>query len=227
MAQAPTAATESVSVTGAQGRTQDFGGGSEEDLQDRIQEFRERAQREGLIPGGQGGGPGGGGAGGGPGGFGGGGPIAIRLPRGLNINQPHGFLYFSNDNARPRRQGLFAHRPRNAEGQLQFRAFGAIVGGPLNIPKIFNGGNKWFFFAGWNGSRGSTPFDDSYSTVPTAAERAGNFSGATYKDGSPVQIFDPTTRPAAQLQRPSQRHQSRDDQPRRAKPCCNTSRCPI
>jgi hypothetical protein len=51
--------TESVSVTGAQGRTQDFGSGSEDDLQDRIQEFRERAQREGLIPGGSGGGQGG------------------------------------------------------------------------------------------------------------------------------------------------------------------------
>ncbi len=55
--------TESVSITGAQGRTQNFGEGSEDELQDRIQEFRERAQREGLIPGGQAGGPGGGGGG--------------------------------------------------------------------------------------------------------------------------------------------------------------------
>src|SRR5882724_7225725 len=30
--------TESISISGAQGRTQDFGGGSEQDLQDRIQE---------------------------------------------------------------------------------------------------------------------------------------------------------------------------------------------
>ena len=37
--------TESVSITGAQGRTQDFGMGSEDDLQERIQEFRDRAQR--------------------------------------------------------------------------------------------------------------------------------------------------------------------------------------
>src|SRR5436190_18690639 len=50
--------TESVSISGAQGRTQDFGGGSEEDLQQRMQEFRDRAQREG------GGGFGGGGGGG-------------------------------------------------------------------------------------------------------------------------------------------------------------------
>ena len=37
--------TESVSISGAQGRTQDFGGGSEEDLQQRMQEFRDRGQR--------------------------------------------------------------------------------------------------------------------------------------------------------------------------------------
>ncbi len=184
--------TESVSITGTQGRTQDFGSGSEDDLQDRIQEFRERAQREGLIPGGQGGGPGGGGAGGGPGGFGGGGPIAIRLPRGLNINQPHGTVYFSNDNADLDAKAFSLSGLETPKASYNAAKFGAFVGGPLNIPKIFNGGNKWFFFAGWNGSRGSTPFDQ-YSTVPTAAERAGNFSTATYKDGSPVQIFDPTT----------------------------------
>jgi hypothetical protein len=70
--------------------------------------------------------------------------------------------------------------------------FGAFLGGPLNIPKIFNGGNKWFFFAGWNGNRGSTPYD-AFSTVPTVPERAGDFSAAAYKDGSPVQIFNPAT----------------------------------
>jgi trimeric autotransporter adhesin len=180
--------TESVSITGAQGRTQNFGEGSEDELQDRIQEFRERAQREGLIPGGQGG-PGGGAGGGGA--FGAGG-IAMRLPRGLNVNQPHGFLYFSDDDA------SFDAKPYSLTGitaqkaSYNFARFGANVGGPLNIPKIFNGGNKWFFFAGWNGSRGSTPYD-SYSTVPTVAERGGDFSSATYKDGSPVQIFDPAT----------------------------------
>jgi hypothetical protein len=68
--------------------------------------------------------------------------------------------------------------------------FGSFLGGPLNIPKIFNGGNKWFFFAGWSGSRGSTPYD-AFSTVPTLAERSGDFSAATYQDGRPVQIFNP------------------------------------
>jgi hypothetical protein len=178
--------TESVSISGAQGRTQDFGVGSEDDLQQRIQEFRDRMQREG------GGGFGGGGGGGGFGGPGGGVIALGRMPKGFNINQPHGVLYFSDDNA-----GLDA-RPYSLTGIESPKAdynqsrFGVNVGGPLNIPKIFNGGNKWFFFGGWNGSRGSSPYD-AFSTVPTNGERSGNFSAATYNDRKPVQIFDPKT----------------------------------
>ena len=177
--------TESVSVSGAQGRTQDFGGGSEQDLQERIQEFRDRMQREG-------GGGFGGGAGGGFGGPGGAVIALGRMPRGFNNNQPHGMLYFSDDNA-----GLDA-RPYSLTGIESSKAdynqsrFGVNVGGPLNIPKIFNGGNKWFFFGGWNGSRGSSPYD-AFSTVPTSDELNGDFSQAKYNDGQPVQIFNPQT----------------------------------
>lgn len=178
--------TESISISGTQGRTQDFGGGSEQDIQDRIQEFRDRMQREGF-----GGGPGGGPAGGPGGGFGGG-PIMIgRMGgRGFNINQPHGVLYFSDDtstlDATPYSLSGF---PVNKSQYNQAR-FGANFGGPLKIPKLFDGGNKWFFFAGWNGSRGDTPYD-AFSTVPTPDERNGNFSNATYNNGAPVQIFNP------------------------------------
>ena len=181
--------TESISISGAQGRTQDFGSGSEEELQDRIQEFRERMQREGGIPlGGGGPGPGGGGIGGG------GGPIAFgRIGgRGFNVNQPHGVLYYSDDNS------VFDAAPFSLNGSPSVKSsynqarFGANVGGPLNIPKIFDGGNKWFFFGGWNGSRGETPYD-AFSRVPTKGERSGDFSGSTYNDGTPLQIFNPAT----------------------------------
>jgi hypothetical protein len=175
------APTESVSISGVQGRTQDFGAGSEGDLQDRIQEFRDRAQQPGF-----GGGPGGGG------GFGGGGPgggnvIAFgRLGRGFNVNQPHGNMYFYDDtsvlDARPYSLNGVA-LPKADYNQLHF---GAYVGGPVNIPKIFNGGNKTFFFGGWSGTRGSSPAD-IFSTVPTAAERGGNFSALA------TPIFNPAT----------------------------------
>ncbi|MGH9744376.1 MAG: carboxypeptidase-like regulatory domain-containing protein, partial [Candidatus Acidiferrum sp.] len=179
------APTESVSISGVEGRTQDFGAGNEDELQERIQEFRERAMQNGGTGGL--GGPGGAGGGFGAGGRGGGGPIAFgRLGRGFNVNQPHGFMYFSDDaSALDARSyslnGLALPKPSYNQAR-----FGANVGGPLNIPKIYNGGGKTFFFVGWNGRRGSSPYD-SFSTVPTALERGGDFSSLV----SP--IYNPST----------------------------------
>jgi len=189
--------TESVSVSGAQGRSQDFGNGSEEDLQNRIEEFRQRAGagNPGQLGGAfgvPGGGPGG--FGGGPGGFGGGGgPMVGRLGRGgFNLNQPHGFLYVQDDNA-----GLDA-RPYSLQGLPLEKAsyntlrFGSFIGAPLKIPHLFDFSKTTFITLGWNGTRGSTPFDQ-FSTVPTVAERGGDFSALTGKDGTPVTIFNPAT----------------------------------
>ena len=188
--------SESVSVAGNEGRSQDFGNGSDEDLQQRIQEFRERAQREGNtafgpFPGGGGGvgGPGG------PGGPGGGGPGIItmgRFGRNFNVNQPHGFLYLQDDNA-----GLDA-RPFSLSGQEAAKAsyntlhFGSFVGGPLKIPGLFDWSKSTFFAAGWNGARGGSPYD-AFSTVPTEAERNGNFSGLADAQGNPITIFNPVS----------------------------------
>jgi trimeric autotransporter adhesin len=181
-------ATESVSISGAQGRTQDFGQGNENELQDRIQQFRDNAMQNGFGGfGGQGGpgGPGGGGFGG-PGGPGGG-PVSIRFGRGgFNLNQPHGNLYYYDDTS------ALDARPFSINGEPTPKAdyntihFGGYVGAPLNIPKIYNGGNKTFIFGGWNATRGSTPYD-ALSTVPTAAERSGNLSALS------APIFDPAT----------------------------------
>jgi hypothetical protein len=181
--------TESVSISGVQGRSQDFGNGSEEEIQGRIEEFRERMQTNGGM-GGFGGGPGGG-FGNGPGG-GGGINIGRIGGRGFNINQPHGALYFSDDTSALDATPYSITGVPTTKSDYNQAHFGANVGGPLNIPKLFNGGNKWFFFAGWNGSRGDSPFD-MFSTVPTQAERDGNFSGASYNNGTPVQIFNPVT----------------------------------
>jgi len=74
--------------------------------------------------------------------------------QGFNINQPHGMLYFSDDNA-----GLDA-RPYSLTGIESSKAdynqsrFGVNVGGPLNIPKIFNGETNGFSLAGGTGRAG-------------------------------------------------------------------------
>ena len=82
--------------------------------------------------------------------------------------------------------------------------YGGTFGGPVWIPKLYNGRDKTFFFFSWEQFRqaqGST----GEATVPTTAEQGGDFSalvntsvplGTNPCDGTTVyqgQIFDPET----------------------------------
>lgn len=70
--------------------------------------------------------------------------------------------------------------------------FGASGGGPIIIPKIYNGRDKSFFFVAYE--RFSLRSDSFFQTnVPTPAMRQGNFSGLNYSDGTPLVIYDPST----------------------------------
>ena len=82
--------------------------------------------------------------------------------------------------------------------------YGGSLGGPVYIPHIYNGKDKSFFFFAWEQFRQNLG-GVTTSTVPTAAERTGNFqdqliSGPNGQinpcDGTPIlngQIFDPST----------------------------------
>ncbi len=169
------AATESVVSGGGLGQSQNFGIGTDAQIQERINEYRQNA----AAGGGGGGGFGGGQFGGGPGGPGGGPGIIFRAGggRGFNINQPHGAVYFSDDNAGPEATPFSINGAPVAKASYNQARFGAILGGPLNIPKIYHGGLKTFFFFNYNGSRASNPYD-AYAIVPTAGtmgERMGVF----------------------------------------------------
>src|SRR6266852_573919 len=91
-----------------------------------------------------------------------------------------------------------APKPRDHQND-----FGGSLGGPVWIPKLYKGRDKTFFFFSWEQYRNNQGFS-SVTTLPTDAERTGDFSallgaptGATNPcDGSPVltgQIFDPST----------------------------------
>ncbi|HEX3587285.1 MAG TPA: TonB-dependent receptor, partial [Candidatus Angelobacter sp.] len=71
------------------------------------------------------------------------------------------------------------------------KRFGVTIGGPLNIPHIYKGGTKTFLFGSYTGSRSTNPYD-VFSTVPTAAERSGDFSGLLAGPNA-VQLVDPVT----------------------------------
>lgn len=66
--------------------------------------------------------------------------------------------------------------------------FGGAVGGPVWLPKLYNGRDKTFFFFAYEGWRYSEPSSNTY-TVPTAAEISGDFSQSVGNSA----IFDPAT----------------------------------
>jgi trimeric autotransporter adhesin len=179
---APDSATESVAVSGS--TTNSFNTMSPDQMQQRFDDARQ--QGAGFGGGGAFGGAGGGRGGGG---FGGGGGLGRR---GFDINRPHGSLYYGvGDSALNASPFSLTGRPTEKPAYLQ-NSFGGSVGGPLNIPHIYNGGSKTFYFINYNGRLAENPFDQ-FSTVPTMLEREGNFSQATYPSGAPVQIFNLAT----------------------------------
>jgi hypothetical protein len=58
---------------------------------------------------------------------------------------------------------------------IHFNEFGGTFGGPVWIPKIYNGKRKTFFFVSYDDTHNINPVSDIRS-VPTALERSGDFS---------------------------------------------------
>jgi len=68
--------------------------------------------------------------------------------------------------------------------------YGASFGGPVRIPKIYNGKNRTFFWLAWEGFS-DTQSNSSQFTVPTDRERIGDFSQSLAPNGSLNLIYDP------------------------------------
>ena len=69
--------------------------------------------------------------------------------------------------------------------------WGVTAGGPVLLPKVYNGKDKLFWFFTYEGHKNSEPAP-TYTTVPTAAERKGDFSELA-KLGTNYTLYDPNT----------------------------------
>jgi len=74
----------------------------------------------------------------------------------------------------------------------KYNDYGFVFGGPLTIPKLFNGTNRFFFMVSdeWYSQ---VQFSQSSLTLPTAAELSGDFSNYTGKGSTVIPIYDPST----------------------------------
>ena len=153
--------------------------------------------------GGFGGGPGGGGGFGGRGGGGFGGPggqgnrgrggpggPGAQFGNRRAPSQIHGMAFFTLGNS------IFDAKPFSINGETlpqpayASSRFGFLLGGPLVIPKVVKAPST-FFYLNYTGTRARQPYS-AVETVPTAAERQGNFAQAAV-NGAPVTIFNPAT----------------------------------
>jgi hypothetical protein len=177
------------------------------DRMDRVREFMrnadpallDRIQQMAGAGGFGGGGPGFGGGGGrmgGPGGPGGGGRGGFGGFGGRNarVNKIQGNLFVNYRNS------VFDAKPYSFQGVDQSRPsyirnnFGGSIGGPLNIPHVYKSKDRTSFFFNWQSQRSKDPFSTT-TTVPTLAERNGDFSQTAFTTGPNagqiIPVFDP------------------------------------
>jgi hypothetical protein len=96
-------------------------------------------------------------------------------------NQFHGsvFEYLQNQALDADPYGFSGKAPK------KFNTFGFSLGGPVIIPHLYNGHDKTFFFADYEGNRRTTAVAEQLE-VPTVAERNGDLSGFNTAGQAPL-----------------------------------------
>ncbi|MBL8227538.1 MAG: TonB-dependent receptor [Bryobacterales bacterium] len=109
-------------------------------------------------------------------------------------NEYHGTLRYRLRNEALNANGLNNNLRGIRRPKYRLNEGGGTLGGPVILPKLYNGKDKLFFFASFYRLTHSDPV--TYQTrVPTDLERRGDFSQTKVADNAgnpvPVQIFDP------------------------------------
>ncbi len=134
----------------------------------------------------------------------GGGVINMTMKSGTNQFHGSAYDYIANEDFNA---GIpytdAAAGSGNPRPRVRRNDYGFTIGGPVWIPKLYNGKDKTFFFFNWEEYHEQDLYNTLQETVPTAAYRAGNFSTAmlpgsigTDPLGRPIsagEIYDPNT----------------------------------
>jgi hypothetical protein len=111
-------------------------------------------------------------------------------------NELHGVASYVMQNSALNAPTIFQNRAGTKVPVYQDHRYGISIGGPVLVPKAYDGRNRSFWFYAWEKNTFGTP-QQFTSTVPTAAHRTGDLS-ALRNLGANYQVYDPfTTTPAA------------------------------
>lgn len=123
----------------------------------------------------------------------------IQMTTKSGTSKLHGSLYEYNQNNILNANLFQTNLAGGEKPAVHYNEYGGTIGGPVWIPKVYNGKEKTFFFFNYNGIRNQDPRFQILS-LPTEQERKGDFSQTfttnvvggqriTY----PVQVYDPLT----------------------------------
>jgi hypothetical protein len=116
-------------------------------------------------------------------------PASAIMSTKSGTNEVHGAAFETGRNSgfgvARQRQDTFTTAPHLVRNE-----FGASLGGPVYLPKIYNGKNKTFFFASWEELR-QRQATTTTSAVWTDAMRQGDFSGLIDSQNRRVTLYDP------------------------------------
>ncbi len=117
------------------------------------------------------------------------GQVNVSTLSGSNVY--HGALWdFNRNSALAANNYDFTTAPTQ-KSPLNRNQFGFTLGGPVRIPKLFNGRNRLFFMTNYEGQRWYTSQQET-GTVPTPA-MLGEASGENYASFGPSHVYDPAT----------------------------------
>jgi outer membrane receptor protein involved in Fe transport len=124
-----------------------------------------------------------------------GGVTNISLKSGTN--QLHGAVSYFKMAPSLFANSWFANRNSQEKTDFTYDRWGATVGGPVVLPKLYDGRNKTFFLWGYEAIDESRPRNNGTRTVPTEAMKGGDFSQLLAL-GNQYQIYDPASRRAVE-----------------------------
>jgi outer membrane receptor protein involved in Fe transport len=116
----------------------------------------------------------------------------INLVTKTGTNQAHGSLYEFFRHDKLTANDFFLNRAARDRGVFRYNQFGASFGGPLMIPHLYNGKDRTFFFASYEGLR----FIQAATVIgnmPTELQRIGDFSQTRTANSALITIYDPNT----------------------------------
>ena len=132
-----------------------------------------------------------------------GGTYNFNVKSGTNSIHGTGFEYFVNEDFDAGLTFTNAGNGHLIRPTERKNDFGFSVGGPIYIPKVYNGKNKSFFFFDWEWYKDHRFISGVYQTLPTMDMRNGNFSEiltgrtlGTDVTGAPIMentIYDPAS----------------------------------